>query len=65
MERLTEVLSGDKTIEMHLQFLIRSNKTDMLILKTTKVCTIHFHTQYFVDSKTVVVTVLVLLCRIR
>jgi hypothetical protein len=52
MERLTEVLSGDKTIEMHLQFLIRSNKTDMLILKTTKVCTIHLHAQDFVDSKT-------------
>lgn len=34
--KLSEILSGDITIALHLQFLIRSNKTDMLILKNTK-----------------------------
>jgi len=39
-ERLTKlltILSGDMTIDLHLQFLIRNNKTDLLILKNTKV----------------------------
>jgi len=39
-ERLTKlmtILSGDTTIDLHLQFLIRNNKTDLLILKNTKV----------------------------
>lgn len=38
-ERITKlhtILGGEHTIEMHLQFLIRNNKSDLLILKNTK-----------------------------
>jgi len=34
---LHTILGGDTTIALHLQFLIRTNKTDLLILKNTKV----------------------------
>lgn len=34
--KLVTILSGDTSINLHLQFLIRNNKTDMLILKNTK-----------------------------
>ncbi|ELT92764.1 hypothetical protein CAPTEDRAFT_182474 [Capitella teleta] len=34
--KLHAILGGDTTISMHLQFLIRTNKTDLLILKNTK-----------------------------
>ena len=37
IEKLTTILSGEKSIYCHLQFLIRNDKTDMLILKQTKV----------------------------
>ena len=37
LNKLSQILSGNLTIALHLQFLIRSNKTDMLILKNTKV----------------------------
>lgn len=36
LEKLNQILSGNTTISVHLQFLIRSNKADMLILKNTK-----------------------------
>jgi len=36
IQKLTKVLSGEVSIELHLQFLIRSNHTDMLVLKNTK-----------------------------
>ncbi|XP_044739482.1 26S proteasome non-ATPase regulatory subunit 1 [Chrysoperla carnea] len=36
IEKLLNILSGSISIELHLQFLIRSNHTDMLILKNTK-----------------------------
>jgi len=36
VENLTKILGGEVSIELHLQFLIRSNHTDMLILKNTK-----------------------------
>lgn len=36
LSRLLSILDGDVTISLHLQFLIRSNKTDLLILKNTK-----------------------------
>lgn len=36
IEKLLNILSGALSIELHLQFLIRSNHTDMLILKNTK-----------------------------
>lgn len=36
VQKLQTILGGDLTIGHHLQFLIRNNKTDMLILKNTK-----------------------------
>ncbi|GAB6018898.1 26S proteasome non-ATPase regulatory subunit 1 [Chamberlinius hualienensis] len=35
-DTLLAILSGDTTIMMHLQFLIRNNHSDLLILKNTK-----------------------------
>ncbi|KAK7477127.1 hypothetical protein BaRGS_00031613 [Batillaria attramentaria] len=36
LTRLLTILGGETTIFLHLQFLIKSNKTDMLVLKNTK-----------------------------
>lgn len=36
IEHLIKILGGEVSIDLHLQFLIRSNHTDMLILKNTK-----------------------------
>ena len=36
ISKLNIILGGETTISLHLQFLIRNNKTDMLILKNTK-----------------------------
>lgn len=36
IEKLAKILSGDVSIELDLQFLIRNNHTDLLILKNTK-----------------------------
>ncbi|XP_047109390.1 26S proteasome non-ATPase regulatory subunit 1 isoform X1 [Schistocerca piceifrons] len=36
IEKLSSILSGEVSIDLHLQFLIRSNHSDMLILKNTK-----------------------------
>jgi len=36
VEKLTLILSGSKSIFVHLQFLIRNDKSDLLILKQTK-----------------------------
>ncbi|XP_022650689.1 26S proteasome non-ATPase regulatory subunit 1-like [Varroa jacobsoni] len=36
LDKLIRVLSGELTIGLHLQFLIRSNHSDLLILKQTK-----------------------------
>lgn len=36
LDKLASILSGSVTIDHHLQFLIRSNHADMLILKNTK-----------------------------
>lgn len=36
MKKLHTILGGEVTIGLHLQFLIRNNKTDTLILKNTK-----------------------------
>lgn len=36
IEKLTQILSGAKSIYFHLQFLIRNDKSDLLILKQTK-----------------------------
>ncbi|KAG0240325.1 proteasome regulatory particle base subunit [Actinomortierella wolfii] len=35
-DRIRSILSGKETIKLHLEFLYRNNKTDMLILKNTK-----------------------------
>ncbi|VDN37665.1 unnamed protein product [Gongylonema pulchrum] len=35
-ERLRSILCGEQTIKHHMQFLIKNNHTDMLILKQTK-----------------------------
>ncbi|XP_037088868.1 26S proteasome non-ATPase regulatory subunit 1-like [Pollicipes pollicipes] len=35
-ERLTTILAGDVAIQLHLQFLIRGNHTDLMILKQVK-----------------------------
>ncbi|KAI9563808.1 hypothetical protein GHT06_011274 [Daphnia sinensis] len=36
LDRLVTILGGELSIELHLQFLIRNNKSDLLILKQTK-----------------------------
>jgi len=36
VEKLSQILSGAKSIFVHLQFLIRNDKSDLLILKQTK-----------------------------
>lgn len=36
VDRLVTILGGELSIELHLQFLIRNNKSDLLILKQTK-----------------------------
>jgi len=36
LEKLGQILSGSKSIFVHLQFLIRNDKSDLLILKQTK-----------------------------
>lgn len=35
-ERLRSILRGEQTIKHHMQFLIKNNHTDMLILKQIK-----------------------------
>ena len=37
VDKLASILSGEKPIYLNLQFLIRNDKTDPLILKQTKV----------------------------
>jgi 26S proteasome regulatory subunit N2 len=34
--RLRSILSGEQTIRLHMQFLIKNNHTDMLVLKQLK-----------------------------
>uniref|UniRef100_A0A4W3I0X4 26S proteasome non-ATPase regulatory subunit 1 n=1 Tax=Callorhinchus milii TaxID=7868 RepID=A0A4W3I0X4_CALMI len=34
--KMIKILSGEMSIELHLQFLIRNNNTDLMILKNTK-----------------------------
>ncbi|KAL0159322.1 hypothetical protein M9458_043047, partial [Cirrhinus mrigala] len=34
--KMIKILSGEMAIELHLQFLIRNNNTDLMILKNTK-----------------------------
>ena len=36
LKKLAGILSGDTTISLHLQFLIRNNNTDLLVLRKTK-----------------------------
>jgi 26S proteasome regulatory subunit N2 len=39
------ILSGEKTVALHQEFLIRNNHTDVQILKNTKVCKIDNHSR--------------------
>lgn len=41
---MIKILSGEMAIELHLQFLIRNNNTDLMILKNTKVDIVHNET---------------------
>lgn len=34
--KMIKILSGEMAIELHLQFLIRNNNTDLMILKTQR-----------------------------
>ncbi|XP_047130799.1 26S proteasome non-ATPase regulatory subunit 1 isoform X1 [Hydra vulgaris] len=36
IEKLIDILGGDATLKLHLEFLIRNNHADLLILKNTK-----------------------------
>uniref|UniRef100_A0A8C5QQF6 26S proteasome non-ATPase regulatory subunit 1 n=1 Tax=Leptobrachium leishanense TaxID=445787 RepID=A0A8C5QQF6_9ANUR len=36
ISKMIKILSGEMAIELHLQFLIRNNNTDLMILKNTK-----------------------------
>uniref|UniRef100_A0A6I8RPL9 26S proteasome non-ATPase regulatory subunit 1 n=1 Tax=Xenopus tropicalis TaxID=8364 RepID=A0A6I8RPL9_XENTR len=36
ISKMVKILSGEMAIELHLQFLIRNNNTDLMILKNTK-----------------------------
>ena len=37
-DQLRNILLGQESIKLYLEFLKRNNKVDMLILKNTKVC---------------------------
>ena len=37
LRQVKEILRGEKTVSLHQEFLIRSNHTDLQILKNTKV----------------------------
>ena len=36
-DKIREILAGQESVKLYLEFLKRNNKTDMLILKHTKV----------------------------
>ena len=38
VNKLVAILGGETSIALHLEFLIRNNHADLLILKNTKVC---------------------------
>lgn len=38
LRAVDNILSGEKTVALHQEFLIRNNHTDLQILKNTKVC---------------------------
>lgn len=40
-DQVREILAGQESVKLYLEFLRRNNKTDMLILKHTKVGNIH------------------------
>lgn len=55
IEKLLRILSGDETIHLHMQFLIKNNHTDMLLLKQIKVrlstCSPYIHSYGTVVSR--------------
>ena len=43
VDKLVAILGGETTIALHLEFLIRNNHADLLILKNTKVLALCIH----------------------
>ena len=43
VDKLVAILGGETTIALHLEFLIRNNHADLLILKNTKVLPLFIH----------------------
>ena len=41
LDKIHNILSGETSIKLYLEFLYRNNHTDLLILKNTKVACIH------------------------
>lgn len=42
LRAVDNILSGEKTVALHQEFLIRNNHTDLQILKNTKVCKLDY-----------------------
>lgn len=42
LRAVDNILSGEKTVALHQDFLIRNNHTDLQILKNTKVCKLDY-----------------------
>lgn len=42
LKAVDNILSGEKTVALHQEFLIRNNHTDLQILKNTKVCKLNY-----------------------
>ena len=42
LRAVDNILSGEKTVALHQEFLIRNNHTDLQILKNTKVCRLNY-----------------------
>lgn len=51
--KMIKILSGEMAIELHLQFLIRNNNTDLMILKNTKVIKLATWMLFGICKKTV------------
>ena len=57
LRAVDNILSGEKTVALHQEFLIRNNHTDLQILKNTKVCKLDYKVWLHVvgiESKSIV-----------
>ena len=54
VNKLVAILGGETTIALHLEFLIRNNHADLLILKNTKVGDLIWNTAVYVLCKLMV-----------